>query len=107
VVVRALAGKSPAAPAAELVAGSSLQDVAARKTLVDGGKTAVAASTDPMIVLARALDADARALRKRYEDEVASVDLDAYAKIARAVFATRGTSAYPDGTGTLVCRTAR
>jgi hypothetical protein len=100
-VKQALAGKSPEARAAELVDGCTLKDVAARKALVEGGKAAVAASTDPMIQLARSIDAESRAVRKKSEDQVASVDRDAYAKIAQAVFATQGTSAYPDGTSTL------
>jgi hypothetical protein len=96
-----LGGKTPEARAAELIGGTTLADVAARKALVEGGKAAVADSRDPMIQLAQAIDAPSRAVRKRSEDEVASVDRDAYAKIAQAVFATKGTSAYPDGTGTL------
>jgi hypothetical protein len=101
VVRRALDGKAPAARAADLVAGTTLRDVAARKALVAAGRAGVEASTDPLVVLARAVDAEARALRKQYEDRVASVDRDAYARIARAVFATHGTDAYPDGTSTL------
>ena len=100
-VTQILAGKTPEARAAELVAGSTLTDVAARKALVEGGKAAVAASTDPFIQIARAIDPQSRAMRKRAEDEVSSVQRDAYAKIAQAVFATQGTSAYPDGTSTL------
>ena len=100
-VKKALDGKTPEARAAGVVDGCTLKDVAARKALVEGGRAAVAASSDPMIQLVRAFDAEGRALRKRYEDEVVSVERDAYAKIARAVFATKGTSAYPDGTGTL------
>ena len=100
-VKQTLDGKTPEARAAELIAGTTLADVSARKALVDGGKAAVAASTDPLIQLARAIDAPSRDVRKRSEDQVSSVDRDAYAKIAQAVFATRGTSAYPDGTGTL------
>jgi hypothetical protein len=101
IVKKVLGGKTPEARAAELVDGTTLNDVAARKTLVSGGKAAVAASQDPLVQLAVALDAESRAVRKRSEDQVASVDRDAYAKIAQAVFATQGTSAYPDGTGTL------
>lgn len=101
IVAQVLAGKTPEARAAELVGGTALADVAARKALVEGGKAAVAASADPMVVLARAIDAQSREVRKRAEDRVASVERDAYAKIAQAVFATQGTSAYPDGTGTL------
>jgi hypothetical protein len=100
-VKQVLSGKTPEARAAELVEGCTLKDVAARKALVEGGKAAVAASTDPMIQLARSIDVESRSVRKRSEDQVTSVDRDAYAKIAQAVFATRGTSAYPDGTGTL------
>lgn len=97
----ALAGKSPAERAAELVAGSSLADVKARRELVEGGAAAIEASKDPMIQLARALDPASRALRTRFETEVTSVERDAYAKIAQAVFKTQGTAAYPDATSTL------
>ncbi|MGE5812995.1 MAG: S46 family peptidase, partial [Acidobacteriota bacterium] len=96
-----LGGKDPAGRAAELVEGTKLADVAARKTLVTGGAEAVAASDDPMIVLARTLDPEARMVRKKYEDEVTSVERASYAKVAQAVFATEGPKAYPDGTGTL------
>jgi hypothetical protein len=96
-----LGGKEPAARAAELVDGTTLAGVAERKALVSGGGAAVAASTDPMIVLARTLDPEARMIRKRYEDEVTSVERASYAKIAQAVFATQGPKAYPDATGTL------
>ncbi len=54
-----------------------------------------------MIALARAVDAQSRRQRKRYEDEVAGVERDAYARIARAVFAVQGPAAYPDATSTL------
>jgi len=101
VVVAALQGKPPAVRAAELVNGTKLGDVEFRKALVAGGAAAIADATDPMVVLARAVDAEARALRKRYEDEVASVEREAYARIAQAVFAVHGTAAYPDATSTL------
>ena len=100
-VKQVLDGKTPEARAAELIAGTTLVDVAARKALVEGGKATVAESKDTLIQLARAIDAASREVRKRSEDQVTSVDRDAYAKIAQAVFATQGTSAYPDGTGTL------
>ena len=101
IVKLVLAGKAPEARATELIDGTTLADVAARKALVEGGKVAVAASKDPLIQLALAMDPPSREVRKRSEDQVTSVDRDAYAKIAQAVFATQGTSAYPDGTGTL------
>lgn len=100
-VTRVLGGQTPEARATALVDGTTLGTVDARKALVAGGTAAVEASVDPMIALARAIDGEARAVRKRYEDEVASIERDAYAQIAQAVFAVQGTSAYPDATSTL------
>lgn len=100
-VKQVLAGKTPQARAAELVAGTRLGDPAARQALFTGGKAAIDASTDPMIQVVRSIDARARALRTRYDNEVLAVERDAYAKIAQAVFATQGDAAYPDGTFTL------
>jgi hypothetical protein len=76
-------------------------DAATRKSLLAGGKAAVAASQDSFIDLARLVDARARELRTKYDNEVLAVERDAYARIAQAVFATHGDSAYPDGTFTL------
>ena len=100
-VKKALAGKTPDARAAELIEGTKLADVSARKQLAAGGAKAIAESRDPMIQLALAIDDDARALRKRYESEVQSVERANYAKIARALFETEGTKLYPDATFTL------
>ena len=100
-VATLLAGKTPETRAAELVGTTTLAGVDARKALAAAGAPGIAASTDPLIVLAREIDHAARAARQRYEDEIVSVDRDGYAKIAQAVFATQGTSAYPDGTSTL------
>jgi hypothetical protein len=96
-----LAGQTPDARAAALVGGTTLGDPAARKALLAGGPAAVAASKDPFIELARLMEPRARELRKKYDEEVLAVERDAYAKIAQAVFATAGESAYPDATFTL------
>jgi hypothetical protein len=101
VVKRALDGKSPDARAAELVGGTKLKDVAFRKQLAAGGVKAIEESSDPMIVLARSIDSEARALRRRYESEVQSNERANYAKIARALFEIEGTKLYPDATFTL------
>jgi hypothetical protein len=69
--------------------------------LWDGGAAAVDASTDPMIVLARTIDPDARRVRKIYEDEVAAPTTAATEALARARFARDGLSSYPDATFTL------
>ena len=96
-----LAGSNAKAAAHALFAGTSLMDVSARKALLDGGAAAVAASKDPMIVWARTLDAPYRAERKRFEDEIESVETLEGARIARARFALSGHDLYPDATGTL------
>lgn len=100
-VKQVLAGKTPKARAAELVAATKMGDAATRKALLAGGKAAVAASTDPFIELARLVDPRARELRTKYDNEVLAVERDAYGKIAQSVFATQGDAAYPDGTFTL------
>ena len=98
---KVLKGKTPAARAAELIDGTKLKDVEFRKQLAAGGTKAIAESTDPMIELARSIDQEARAARKRYEDEVIGVERTNYAKIARSLFETEGTKLYPDATFTL------
>lgn len=97
----ALDGKPPHARAEELVNGSKLIDPAERKKLADGGKAAVAASDDAMVKFAAAVDAEARKLRKRYEDEVEEPERQAYGEIARLRFQALGRSVPPDATFTL------
>lgn len=99
-VLRVLGGKTPALRARELVQGSKLADVAVRKQLA-GDKAALEASQDPLLVLARLLDPEARALRKRYEDEVEGPVKAGQAILAKAGFEAHGWSLYPDATFTL------
>ena len=101
IVKRILAGKTPEARATELVDGCRLTDSEIRSLLRAGGKATIDVSTDAMIVLARALEADAQAITKRYEDEVVAVQAAAYPKIGQAVFVVDGAKAYPDATSTL------
>ena len=56
-----------------LVDGTKLGDAAFRKSLLDGGEAAVAASTDPMIMAARRVDPVWRASYVKYRDNVVSV----------------------------------
>ena len=100
-VKQVLAGKTPEARANELIAGTKLKDPEYRKQVVKGGKAAIDESTDPMIVVAKLIDAKGREVRKRYESEVTGVERANYAKIARALFETEGTKLYPDATFTL------
>jgi hypothetical protein len=96
-----LAGKNPATRADELVAGTKLADPAERKKLVEGGKAAIDASKDPLIVLAREIDAEARKLRTRYENEIEEPERQAYAELARLRFMLFGSAVAPDATFTL------
>jgi len=101
VVRKLLSKESPAALAKRLVAESKLADPAVRLELWKGGSAAIAASNDPLIVLWRSVDADARAVRKAYEDGVEAPVRSATERIAKARFAALGTSVYPDATFTL------
>jgi Peptidase S46 len=101
VVKRVLNGQTPTQLAATLIAGTKLQDVAVRKQLYEGGQAAIQASTDPMIVLMRQIDPDARVFRKQFDDQVDAVVRQDGGTIAKIRFATAGTSTYPDATFTL------
>jgi len=100
-VKAALNGKSPEEAAKELVGGTKLDDVAVRKQLYEGGQAAIDASTDPLIVLLRTIDPQARTARKRFDDEVEAVERRDGALIAKARFAQAGFNQPPDATFTL------
>lgn len=99
-VHQVLGETSPEALAQALVDGSRLGDPAYRKALWEGGIAAVNTSNDPMIRLALEIDPAARALRKRYEDEVEGPRIQGQEKIADARFRVYGTDSYPDATFT-------
>ncbi len=84
-----------------LVDGTKLADPVLRKSLVDGGEAAVAASTDPMIVAARRVDPIVRETNRRMRDTIASVLTPAGEKLGKARFLVYGKDAYPDATFTL------
>jgi hypothetical protein len=94
-------GQPPKGVATALVTGTKLADPAFRKQLVEGGEAAVAASNDPMIVLARKLDPLVRENRKWFENNVESIEQRAGEQLGKARFAAYGKSTYPDATFTL------
>ena len=96
-----LNGQSPKDAASKLISGTKLADPALRKSLVDGGQAAVAASTDPMIAMARRIDPIRREQIKWFEDNVQSVDERAGEMLGKARFAAYGKDTYPDATFTL------
>jgi peptidase S46-like protein len=100
-VKAALNGKSAQDVAKDLIENTKLDDVAVRKQLYQGGKAAVEASSDPLIVMMRNVDPEARAVRKRYDDEVDAVERRDGAMIARARFEQSGFNQPPDATFTL------
>lgn len=95
-----LRGKSPRQRAVELVSGTQLNNVDYRRELAEGGSEAIRASDDPMIELARTLEAEYRRQR-RILDELEEIERQAYADIDDAKLALEGTTGYPDATFTL------
>lgn len=100
VVQAALAGQSPRERAASLIGATKVRDVAVRRKLYEGGSAAVAAAKDPMIELARLVDAESRALRKQWE-AAEETRQQAHAVIEKARFALEGPTRAPDATFTL------
>jgi hypothetical protein len=111
VVKKVLGTKSPAEVATAAVRGTKLKDLKTdkngnaiggfRKELFEGGKAKVDASKDPMLELVRSFDADARAIRKKFETEIDGPMKKALEDLAKARFAVYGESIYPDATFTL------
>jgi hypothetical protein len=96
----ALAGRTPEAAAAALVRGTRIGDPAFRRSLLQGGAPAVAASTDPMIALARDIDPLNRVVTAR-ANALNAIIASNSEKIGQALFAAYGTALPPDATFTL------
>lgn len=92
-----LQGQNPLDRAAQLVGGTQLMDVDYRKKLAKQGTDGC---QDPMIQLAQWVDPIVRQKRKENE-ELNEIERQAYTQISEALFATQGTSTYPDATFTL------
>jgi hypothetical protein len=84
-----------------IVDGTKMGDPAFRKSLIDGGESAVDASTDPMIQAARRVDPIVRATNERLRKSVSSVLAPAGEKLGKARFLVYGKDVYPDATFTL------
>ncbi len=100
-VKKMLGKESPEELAHRLVSGTNLEDPKVREELYQGGQSAVAASTDPMVRFAASIDDDLLAVRKDYEARVDAPTRAAAERIAKARFAVYGTSVDPDATFTL------
>jgi hypothetical protein len=99
-VRQVLSKESPEELARRLVTTTQVGDLSTRRRLWQNPQ-ATEASGDPMIQLARLVDEEARAVRRRYEDEVEAVEKKNGELIARARFETQGTTTYPDATFSL------
>jgi hypothetical protein len=99
-VQKVMAGKSPRDRASELVLGTKVKEVAARKNLYKENADFFRKSDDPVIKLVLMIDEEARALRKVIEAQD-EIKRQAYGEIAAAKFAVEGASSYPDATFTL------
>jgi hypothetical protein len=100
-VQKSLKGKTPADAAKEMIANTKLDDVAVRRKLYEGGQAAIETSTDPLIVVMRAIDPNARAVRKQFDDKIDSVVRRDGTMIAKARFSQSGFTQSPDATFTL------
>ncbi|MGC1449969.1 MAG: S46 family peptidase [Candidatus Sulfotelmatobacter sp.] len=100
-VQKALQGKTSAEAAKDLITNTKLDQVAVRKQLYEGGEAAIDASTDPLIVVMRAIDPSARAVRTQFEDKVDSVVRRDGTIVAKERFAQNGFNQPPDATFTL------
>ncbi len=101
IVKQVIGNRRPEDVARKLIESTKLADVDFRKSLGADKAAAALDSDDPMIALVRSIDDEARALRKRFEDEVEAVETAQGSKIAQARFAVSGTDVYPDATFTL------
>ena len=96
-----LDGRTPKDAANQMISGTKIGDAAFRKSLAEGGQTAVEASTDPLIAMARRIDPIRREQIKWFEKNVQSVEQRSGEKLGRARFAVYGKNTYPDATFTL------
>ena len=101
VIEKVLGERNPDIVAQRLIRSTKLQDVDLRKDLASSNALKAATSDDPMIRLVASIDEHARAVRKRFEDEVEAVESAHGTRIARARFAVQGSGVYPDATFTL------
>jgi hypothetical protein len=95
-----LEGRDPGDRARELVTRTRLLRPEVRRGWIAASPAEVLASPDPMLVLARKLEALAGPYR-RLEGDSDAVLADHGARIARARFALRGRTEYPDATFSL------
>ena len=98
---RVLDGKTPEERARALIEGTKLDQLDVRKALMQGGRKAIAASRDPMLALARLVDARSRQVRQDLEEKIWEPCRQAYTDLMRIREQAKGGEIYPDATGSL------
>ena len=100
VLASILAGRTPEQAAAALLSSTRVGDPSFRAGLLNGGKTAVQQSTDPLIVVARKVEMYSLplAIKVARWNDVISANAE---KVGRAIYAAYGKSLPPDATFTL------
>jgi hypothetical protein len=96
----ALGDRSPEDAARALVMGAQILTPDQRRMLVQGGPTALAASTDPFVALARVIDPLQRDIDRQWT-ELLNREVPNDERIARAMLAVFGGSVAPDANGSL------
>ncbi len=96
-----LNGKTPEQAAKDLVTGTQLVKPEFRKALIDGGEKEIAASTDPMIVVARVIVPFGDEAREWNEKNVSAIISKATEAVGKARFAVYGKELPPDANFTL------
>ena len=100
-VKAAIGNAEPTEVVKRAIRETKLNDPAARLALFDGGAAAIAASTDPMVTLARRVEPVIRELREWNEKTIQNVETANGTKIAQARFAVYGKTMPPDANSTL------
>jgi hypothetical protein len=93
-----LASRSPKEVAHELLSNSQITSLEFRKSLLEGGLSAIEKSSDPLIVAARKIEPLTRDLITLFENEIQSVELSCGERIGKARFGVYGKTLYPDAT---------
>ncbi len=100
-LVQALQPGETSMDAAErFIESSQMGDAAYRQSLIDGGMEAIQASTDPLIELVRAMQAEQQGVIGAWQSANASEEVQ-NERFASALFAVYGTDLPPDATFTL------
>jgi Peptidase S46 len=101
-VRKILGGKTPAERAHDLIATTKLDDPEVRKELLTGGQAAIDASTDPLIIVQRSVDQEARSATKRMAGRHGAGDLTGIrVAVGETTYAANGFAISPDATSSL------